>query len=185
MEAEEPRRFFVSGTCSHCGDWYLRIQEWGTEWTDGPSYCSDAHKRRAKKKRAKSRPAAPPGCPVPDCWREIYKKGAPVCGVCWHLAASMCLGKRRLTEAAAKEVEGRTGLAARWCRCCGWFHNTGHPAKDGDGLIERVGNVLVAMATAKGQPWVNDLIESWDPAVRDRKTWVQNRTTKFIHPGDA
>jgi hypothetical protein len=187
MAADEAPRIFVSGACDHCSEWFLLVtdEEIGrtTGWTgSGALYCSPAHKRAAAKKRAKSRPRM---CPVEFCENEIRLAHAVVCGSCWSVAASMCLGKRRLTEAVAMDIEHRRGRAGYWCRCCGWWHNTSNPADDPGSLIERVGRVLVGMASIRGQLWVNDLIESWDPEVKDRQAWMDRRAAGRKNQAEA
>jgi hypothetical protein len=158
-----PERRFAGGRCSCCGKPYLMVVLPGWTW-EPHGYCSTTCQRRMAKVRRKMI------CPV-GCGRLILKPGAAVCGPCWNEAASMCKGKKRLTEPEAKLVEQRRGLQAKWCRVCGNFHNVGHPSEDEEALIERVGNILEGMRKARGRVWVLDLIDSWDPEISDRKSW--------------
>ena len=162
---DHPDRVIVAGTCAECGTGVNMVVLPGWTW-DSAIYCRKACERRAYKRRKAGR------CPVDGCGRSIIKERAVVCGVCWNRVARQCKGKRRLSEPAAKGVEDRRGLAARWCRCCGWWHNTGHPVEDEQELIHQSGLVLEGMRRARGQIWVNDLIESWDPSQFDRKSWT-------------
>jgi hypothetical protein len=155
-------RIMVAGTCAECGSGYTMVMR--ACWTWEPiGYCRKACEKKAYVRRKAER------CPA--CQQPDRKPGRAVCGRCLLTAAGMCKGKRRLSEPKANEVEQRYGRLAVWCRCCGWWHNTSRPVADQQALILQVGEILEAMRKEKGQPWVNELIESWDPSQFDRKTW--------------
>lgn len=169
---DTPSRIFVNATCSECRSNYTMAVLPGWSW-ETHGYCAPACARRAARRRKAMR-----HCPTARCENEILKPGAVNCGSCWSLVANMCKGKRRFTEPAARRIELARGLAACWCRCCGWWHNTGHPVEDEAGLLKKAGLVLEGMRQSRGQVWVNDLIESWDPAVSDRQAWQSARNVK-------
>jgi len=179
MNTEDPAETFpqiFTKICarSSCGAFFEVTVMPGQE---PATYCSPTCRKKASRDRRVAR------CPV-GCGREILRPGAVVCGPCWGIAAGMCLGKRRLTERRARDVAERREYVAYWCRCCGWWHN-GHPVDDGAGLVAQVGQILEGMRSARGQIWVNGLIESWDPEVRDRKEWARNRRPPAGTEGQA
>lgn len=160
-------RIMIGAICAECRGAYIMVST--PLWTSQDArYCGKACAARAYSRRKKARASG--SCPV-GCGNQLARPGAVVCGRCWLSAAGMCKGKRRLTEVRARAVQELRGRLAVWCRCCGWWHNTSHPVEEQDDLIYRVGQILEVMRQAKGQVWVNDLVESWDPAISDRKAW--------------
>lgn len=155
-------RIMVAGRCAECRGGVTMVMRRGWTW-EPVIYCRKACEKRAYNRRKAER------CPA--CLQPDRRPGCAVCGRCLLTAAGMCKGKRRLTERKARDVEKRYGRLAVWCRCCGWWHNTSRPVADQDALIAQVGNILEAMSREKGRPWVNELIESWDPSEFDRKNW--------------
>ncbi len=159
-------RIMVGGVCAECQGGYTMVMRRGWKW-EPVGYCRKACEKRAYNRRKAER------CPA--CLQPDRRPGYAVCGRCLMTAAGMCKGKRRLSEPRAREVERRFERLAVWCRCCGWWHNTSHPVPDQEALIAHVGVILAALAKENGQPWVNEMIESWDPANFDRRNW--NPTT--------
>lgn len=142
-------------------------------------YCSTACSKRAHKHRTKR------WCPVKDCENEIIKPGAPCCGSCWAVISGMCLGKRRYDEMYALKVQIQTTWPATYCVICTSWHNTSHPTDDEFGLQAKARNILTSLIEARGQEYVDRMIERFNPANSDRKVWRARKDAISEQLGEA
>ena len=162
-------RVMVAAYCAECRGGYTMVMARNWVW-EPKGYCSNPCARRAYLRRYQTR------CPNTECGRT-KRSDAVVCGHCWIKVTASCRGKRRLSEPKSRKVEKTRSWPARWCRVCGWWHNTSHPVEDEQELIREIGNVLEVMRRIKGAVWVKELIESWDPELFDRYAWKKERLT--------
>lgn len=161
-QIDPDKRIMVAGYCAYCKTAYTMVM--GRDWHwESEGYCSKGCTKRAYERRYHTR------CPV-GCGNN-KRSDSLTCARCWFTVTGMCRGKHRLTERKARTVEANRSWRAVWCRCCGWWHNTSHPVENEEELVRSVGSILEAMRRIKGQVWVNELIESWDPEMFDRHAW--------------
>ncbi len=96
--------------------------------------------------------------------------GEPICRHCRKTLAHCCLGKRRLTQLVAEDIQFRHARAKAYrCPVCQEWH-TGHESIPG--RKNHADAALIVLKLRRSAPdYLEGLAYDWHPAVADRAEW--------------